>query len=53
MKKCIYTFNGTSYNIMELLAEVDKMDTSQFLDMDDIVFAKNLKQEEVGRQLEA
>jgi len=53
MKQCIYTFNDTSYNIVELLAEIDKMDTSQFLDMDDIVFAKNLKQEEVGRQLEA
>ena len=53
MKQCTYTFNGTPYNIVELLAEIDKMNTSTFLDIDDIVFAKNLRQEEVGRQLEA
>ena len=52
MKQCIYTFNGTPYNLVELLAEIDKIETSTLLDMDDIVFAKNLRQEEIGRQLE-
>jgi len=52
MKQCIYTFNGKPYNIVELLAEIDKMDVSEFTDMDDIVFAKNLRQETIARQLE-